>query len=182
MTQKDRNRFKRHSKLKMIKKTANKHHNELIDGCIMLRIIRCSQLQELLSSLMFFVQGYQRSCTLGFFWLLCFSHCIALHSLLIKSNTNLLVTVALIGSLKAFHSWDSLVKGWLFTNPLWAWRIGVLTSRGVKSSSHSVFTLIVTPLVFQTALAQLLMCWLRRNPSTKSRIMFQSCGITSESR
>ena len=33
----------------------------------------------------------------------------------------------------------------------------------VKESSHSVFTLIVTPLVFQTALTQLLMCWLRRN-------------------
>ena len=65
--------------------------------------------------------------------------------------------------LSKFRAWDSLVEGSLFLKPfvsLGDRRSNVSSS---QKSSLSVFTLIVTPSVFQTALTQLLTCCLRRN-------------------
>ena len=63
-----------------------------------------------------------------------------MHSFEIKSNTNLLVIVAVSIN-------ECEIKR--------AWRIDERTSRGVKEYSHSVFTLKVTPLALQTPLTQL---------------------------
>ena len=62
------------------------------------------------------------------------------------------------------------------------WRIDEQTSQGVKQSLHPVFALIVTPLVFQTALTQLHVFQRCRN-SLKEELsyVFQDCSITTES-